>query len=186
MRARRCSAWLLLLMLAGCATTPPPAASRMAPAKLDAQLRIPVYVEEVRLGSAAEKREAPFEMLAGKFPLTEPEGLDELRGAIRMTLAAAGATLEPQAAAAKYILTPTVLGALTIPFPEAHAILFVRYELSAPGSAAALWSQNVYSHAKFESRSIAADAEAAYSRLAAANLRQMVGSLSQWAATGVK
>jgi hypothetical protein len=70
---------------------------------------------------------------------------------------------------------------MTIPFPEAYAVLFMRYELSGADGAKALWSKNVYSHARFDTRDVAgAEADATYARLAAGNLRQMAASLAEW------
>lgn len=193
MRLRLRVSWIVLVVAASCAAAlPPPSSSRMVPSKLagETALRISVYVEDVRLASVAQTRETPFESMSGKFPLTEPDGLVQLREAIRMTLASAGATLEPQPAAAGFVLRPIVLGAMTIPFPEAYAILFVRYELSRADGAQELWSNNVYSQARFQTRDVAGaqsgEAEATYARLAAANLRQMATSLSDWLATKTK
>jgi hypothetical protein len=185
--------WIVLLVAASCAATvPPPSSSRMVPAKLagDTAVRISVYVEDVKLASIAQTRETPFEARSGRFPLTEPDGLVQLRDAIRKTLAAAGAALEPQPGAARFVLTPIILGGMTIPFPEAYAILFVRYELSRADGRQAVWANNVYSQARFDTRDVAGaqsgDAEATYGRLAAANLRQMATSLSNWLATTTK
>lgn len=192
MRPSRPASWLLVLA-AGCVSTPlpPPSPPDMTPRKLAADVRIPIpmHVAEVQLASAAREREGPFESVAGMFPFTQTDGLAGLRNAVRMTLAAAGAPPEPQAADARYVLTPIVLGGMTIPFPEAYAILFMRYELAGAGGAE-VWSSNVYSQAKLDTPDVAAqrsaEAQTAYARLAAANLRQMASALSAWAASGAR
>lgn len=179
-------AWLLLLLAQACATTPSaPPSSRMVPSGLAANTatRISIYVDEIKLASAAQKRETPFEAMSGKFPLTEDEGMAQFHEAIRTTLVSNGAKVETQREGAAFVLVPTILGGMTIPFPESYSILFVRYELFGRDGGRIAWSQNVYSQSKFEREALGEStgkAEAAYGRLAAANLRQMAASLAAW------
>ena len=187
MKPCRPALWLVVLAAAGCvaAPIPPPPATEMAPGRLAAGVRIPlsVHVAEVELASAAREVETPFESVAGAFPFTKAAALVDLRNAVRMTLGAAGASTEPQAPGARYVLTPIVLGGMTIPFREAYAFLFMRYE-HAGADGAKVWSINVYSQAKLDTHDTDAwrrpEVQTAYARLAAANLRQMAGALSGW------
>jgi hypothetical protein len=184
-RARRLL-WALapLLWLAGCATSAiPNEPAAMVPASLSA--RIPasarIFVEKVALESAARDGTTPFDRWAGSFPLLQPQGLDNYRQGIRLTLQAAGArtSAEPDL----YVLRPTILGGLAIPHAEAYAVLFVHYELEDRRTRTLLWAKTVYSQAKLDAQKQTAStptADPAYGRLAAANLRQMADSLATW------
>jgi hypothetical protein len=184
-RARRLL-WTLapLLWLAGCATSAiPNEPAAMVPGSLSA--RIPasarIFVEKVALESAAKDGKGPFDLSAGSFPLLQPQGLDNYRQGIRLTLQAAGARTgaEPDV----YVLRPTILGGLAIPHAEAYAVLFVHYEFEDRRTGTLLWAKTVYSQAKLENAKANGNtpvADPAYGRLAAANLRQMADSLATW------
>lgn len=176
---------VLLLWVAGCATSPiPNEPAAMVPGSLAA--RIPasaqIFVEKVQ--SAAADGSTPFDRWAGRFPLLQPQGLENYRQSIRLTLQAAGArtSAEPQPDA--YVLRPTILGGVAIPYAEAYAVLFVHYELEDRRTGRVLWAKSVYSQAKLENVERQNVGEPvvnpAYGRLAAANLRQMADSLATW------
>ena len=73
---------LVALNIVGCATpVPPPESSVMVPKKLN--LTFPsgtsIFVAEPGLDSAAATGTAPFDHIAGKFPLVQQQGLSNLR-----------------------------------------------------------------------------------------------------------
>lgn len=185
----------VLLLLGGCASpVPPPQASAMVP-KAPAALPggIAIYVERPTLESAAKSGEAPFDAETGTFPFVQPQGIDNYRDAIRLTLAAAGARADTAPNAASYVLHTAILGGMAI--PEAYAIFYVHYRLADPATGQTLWSKNIYSQAKLEMTGsrlgmmrvggvgvVKTADPAAYDRLAAANLRQMTEALAAWVA----
>lgn len=178
-----------ILFIGGCATPVPPSEpTAMIPAKLNATLPAvtSLYVEKVLLASAAVEGKAPFDELAGKFPLVQPQGLTNYQESIRLTLASTGAKLSATPEAANYVLRTSILGGIAIPFPEGYSILFVHYQLDDSKTGKIVWMKNVYSQAKMESLAATANSkmpDAAYTRLAAANLRQMATALAAWFAS---
>jgi len=176
-----------LLWLPGCASSAiPNEPADMVPASLSARIpaRAQIFVEKVALESAAKEGTTPFDRRAGSFPLVQPQGLDNYRQSIQLTLQAAGARMGAERQPGVYVLRPTILGGAAIPYGEAYAVLFVHYELEDPRTGKVLWEKTVYSQAKLENaQSLSADkpvANPAYGRLAAANLRQMADSLATW------
>jgi hypothetical protein len=178
---------LVALNIVGCATpVPPPESSVMVPKKLN--LTFPsgtsIFVAEPGLDSAAATGTAPFDHVAGKFPLVQQQGLSNFRESVRLALVSAGAVSPGESQGESYILYPIILGGLAIPFPEAYSVLFVRYELEDARNGEIVWSRNIYSQAKLEtigsSRPASNEPHPAYARLASANLRQMATYLSEW------
>ena len=176
-----------LLWIAGCATSVVPnEPTAMVPRSLSARMpaSVQVFVDKVVLDSAAKDGTAPFDRLTGKFPLTQPQGLDNYRESIRLTLEAAGARTSAAPQPEAYVLRPTILGAMAIPHAEAYLVLFVHYELEDGRTQRVLWAKTVYSQAKLENMQKQTAntpvADPAYGRLAAANLRQMADSLATW------
>ena len=181
--------WTLapLLWVAGCATSAiPNEPAAMVPRSLAA--RIPasaqIFVEKVAVESAARDRTTPFDRWTGSFPLVQPQGLDNYRQSIRLTLQAAGARTSTERQPDVYVLRPTLLGGVAIPYAEAYAVLFVHYELEDRRTGSVLWAKTVYSQAKLENMERQnldkPVANPTYGRLAAANLRQMADSLATW------
>ncbi len=175
-----------VLLLGGCASPIPPAApSAMVPATLKSTIpaATSIYIETPTLASAAREGKAPYDDLTGTFPLVQPQGLTNFRESAQLTVTAAGAQAVAERGKGTYVLRAEILGGMVIPFPESYSILFVHYQMEDARSGAMLWSRNVYSQAKLEQRvgdSGSGAADPAYGRLAAANLRQMVDSLSAW------
>ena len=187
--AAACLTLALALLLGGCATPiPAPDPASMVSKMLDAGMIGPtrLFIDKPVLDSAAKSEKAPFDEITGTFPFVQPRGLESYRKGMRLALKAAGAAISDRRADAEYVLRSIVLGGMTIPFPEAYSILFVRYEIEDPATGDLLWSKNVYSQAKLEriGREMEDDrsVDPAYGRLAAANLRQLVNSLSTWMA----
>lgn len=187
MRHARKFLGLAALWLAGCATTPAPnEPAAMVPASLAARVPadVDVFVEKVTADSAAKDGRAPFDHLTGAFPLAQPQGLDNYRESVRLTLQAAGTRTGTVRAPGAYVLRTSVLGGMAIPYADAYSVLFVHYQLEDGRSGSVLWSKTVYSQAKLENRrNQPANDPApnpAYGRLAAANLRQMAEALSAW------
>jgi hypothetical protein len=145
-----------------------------------------IYVEKTTLGSAAVEAKAPYDEIAGQFPLVQQQGLVNYQESVRLSLIAAGAQSPANLETASYVLRPVILGGLAIPYPEAYSILFVHYQLEDGKTGKIAWSKNVYSQAKLEktgtSMGDGGPPDPAYARLAAANLRQMVTALSEWLA----
>jgi hypothetical protein len=177
----------IILNIAGCAAPiPAPESAAMVPKKLN--MTVPrgtsIYVENPALDSAAAEGTTPFDQHIGKFPFVQQQGLENYRESIRLALIAAGAESPPNSGMKNYVLRPIILGGVSIPFPEAYSILFVRYQLEEGKTGEIAWSTNVYSQAKLEKVSSAMSKSGtphpAYARLAAANLRQMVMQLSEW------
>ena len=178
-----------VLFIGGCATPVPPSEpAAMIPAKLNAILPagISLYIERVHLESAAAECKAPFDELTGKFPFVQPQGLANYQESIRLTLASVGAKLSATPESASYVLRTSILGGIAIPFPEAYSILFVHYQLEDSLTGKIVWMKNVYSQAKLENLAATVNSktpDAAYARLAAANLRQMATALEVWFAS---
>lgn len=178
-----------VLFIGGCATPVPPSEpAAMVPAKLNATLPAGanLYIEKVRLESAAVEGKAPFDELAGKFPFFQSQGLTNYQESIRLVLASIGAKLSATPEEARYVLRTSILGGIAIPFPEAYSILFVHYQLEDSKTGKIVWMKNVYSQAKMERFAAMANSktpDAAYTRLAAANLRQMATALAAWFAS---
>lgn len=178
---------LAALTMAGCAAPIPPSEPEaMVPAKLAARIPAGTRIEVAApvLQSAAREGKAPYDELTGTFPLVQPQGLVNFAQSERLTLAAAGASVETAQGKAGLTLRTSILGAMTIPYPQAYAVLFVHYELDATATGQPVWSRNVYSQAKLQAP--AGDRRApdpAYALLAAGNLRQMITSMSDWLAS---
>ena len=174
-----------LLLMAGCVTLPAPTASTMVPSNLGSQIsnQIHIRIDGVQLASAA-KEGAAFEQFAAKHPLIQADGVANFERSIELTLVASGARVTKDAKAGDYVLSSTILGAAVIPYPEAYTILFAHYQLKEERGGSLVWSKNVYSQAKFDQARVTevkdGQPDPAYSRAAAANLRQMVVSLSEW------
>jgi len=178
-----------ILWLAGCATpVPPNEPTDMVPRSLSARMpaSVDVFVDKVVVDSAAKNGETPFEQMTGKFPFVQPQGLDNYRQGIRLTLQAAGARTSAERTPDADVLRTTILGGMSIPYAEAYSVLFVHYELEDGRNGKVLWSKTVYSQARLDNvQNQAAEkpvANPAYGRLAAANLRQMTDSLAAWLA----
>ena len=176
-----------LLCLVGCATpVAPNEPAAMVPRSLSARMpaSAQVFVERVAVDSAAKDRPAAFARFTASLPLLQPQGLDNYRESIRLTLEAAGARTSAERKPDAYVLRPTILGAMAIPHAEAYSVLFVHYELEDGRTRSVLWAKTVYSQAKLGNmQKQTADtpvADPAYGRLAAANLRQMADSLATW------
>lgn len=183
--------WALvpILWLAGCATpVPPNEPTDMVPRSLSAKFPagVDVFVDTVAADSAAKSGETPFEPMTGKFPFVQPQGLDNYRQSVRLTLQAAGARTSAERTPDAYVLRTTILGGMSIPFAEAYSVLFVHYQLEDGRSEKVLWSKTVYSQAMLDNAHLQPAekpvAIPAYGRLAAANLRQMADALAAWLA----
>lgn len=180
-----------VLLMGGCATPVPPSEpTAMVPANLNATLQADAsfYVDKVHLESAAVEGKAPFDEVTGKFPLVQPLGLTNYQESIRLTLTSIGAKLSVTPESASYVIRTSILGGIAIPFPEAYSVLFVHYQLEDSKTGKVVWVKNVYSQAKLEAIGPAMrnnrTPDPAYSRLAAANLRQMASDLAGWFASG--
>jgi hypothetical protein len=145
-----------------------------------------IYVEKPTLASAAKDGKAPYDQLTGTLPFVQAQGLTNYQEGIRLTLLAAGAQPSVEREKATYVLRPVILGCMAIPYPEAYSILFVHYQFEDNKTGTTLWMKNTYSQAKLEKSvremSDKSPGDPAYGRLVAANLRQMVESLSAWMA----
>jgi len=191
MTGARALLWSLVpvALAAGCATPEPvaPAAPKaMVSSSITAKLPAgaDIFVDKVATDSAAKEGKAPYDALTGAFPLVQPQGLENYRESVRLTLQAAGARSGAERGPDAYVLRATILGGMAIPYSEAYSVLFVHYQLEDGGSGKVLWSKTIYSQAKLRDvRERSADdksADPAYGRLAAANLRQMADALAAW------
>jgi len=176
-----------ILFVGGCASPVPPSEPvAMVPRGLKGSIppAARIYVEKPTLDSAARDGKAPYDEITGKLPFVQPQGLTNYQESVRLTLAAVGVQPTAEREKAAYVLRPVILGGMAIPFPEAYSVLFVHYQFEDTRTGAILWRKNVYSQAKLEkTRSEMGSNTApdpAYGRLVAANLRQMVDSLSAW------
>ena len=180
---------ILVLLVGGCATPiPAPEPTAMVPKMLKTSIpkRPGIYIEKPALDSVAKDGKAPFDEITGTFPFVQPQGLTNYQESVRLTLASVGAQTSDERGKAAYILRTVILGGMAIPFPEAYSVLFVHYQLEDAITGKVLWSQNIYSQAKLEKTGPQmggnSTVDPAYGRLVAANLRQMVNSLSTWLA----
>jgi hypothetical protein len=176
-----------ILFVGGCASPIPPAQpAAMVPRVLKGSIptEASIYIEKPTLDSAAKDGKAPYDEITGKLPFVQPQGLTNYQESVRLTLAAVGAQPTAERERAAYVLRPVILGGMAIPFPEAYSVLFVHYQFEDARMGTILWRKNIYSQAKLEKvRSEMGSnttQDPAYGRLVAANLRQMVDSLSAW------
>ena len=178
---------ILILLIGGCATPiPAPEPASMVPKYISTSIpsRTSIYVEKPTLGSAAKDCKAPFDEITGTFPFVQPRGITNYQASLRLALVAGGAQAVEEPEKATYILRTVVLGGMIIPFPQAYSILFVHYQLEDASMGHILWSKNIYSQAKMEKTGPQmgdnSTVDPAYGRLVAANLRQMMNSMSTW------
>lgn len=180
---------ILVLLIGGCASPiPAPEPAAMVPKFLKTSIptQTSIYVEKPTLDSAAKDGKAPFDEITGTFPFVQPQGITNYQESVRLALVAVGAQTSDEPEKATYILRTVILGGMTIPFPQTYSILFVHYQLEDATMGKILWSKNTYSQAKLEKTGPQmgdnSTVDPAYGRLVAANLRQMMNSLSTWLA----